>query len=452
MKKIIIISHGNTGKATFTEIFGRTSGEYDLLYAPDGREAAAAIAGNDADIILYDLSSFPDGQMDNLSMLTARFPYIPCITILDEEGKEAESTLRSGVSKCLIQPVNGTTLLHHLKEQIQLSTSGQVRGIPVHSLLQMLESEAKTCTLKIESRGRTGLIFIKKGRVIAAETVDQENEEAMHTLITWEEPLIQIRYFNGRRTQKIDKPLISLIMGGLHYKDGHEQLLKEQSQTISNFKHLWTSGNRIALDIGIKVKMEFDEMEAPLVCTMVGMLPEEYLIVTTPTPFAVVRNALESGNRIVVKYLHMGRLCMFKAQCIKAIEDPYHLLFLDFPPVIYYQELRRAKRASIFIPCTLHPLRGAELYGVLIDLSSLGCLCQIKMRNNAPLPTLDIGAKIQLRCLLPGLKEDQELTAVVKNLRKSTAEAQIGLEFADLQAYLKEAIENYIYSFENSID
>jgi c-di-GMP-binding flagellar brake protein YcgR len=197
--------------------------------------------------------------------------------------------------------------------------------------------------------------------------------------------------------------------------------------------------------------MEFDELDTPLISTMVGMIPDEYLIVTTPAPHPVIRTALDSAGRIVVKFLHMGRLCMFKTQLMKALDDP-RLLFLHYPPVLHYHELRRAKRASIFIPCTFHPPRGPEFYGVLIDLSGLGCLCQIKAKGNAPLPPINLETRVQLRCLLPGLKEDQELFGIVKNIMRNSGETHIGLEFSDLQNYLREVIEKYVYAVENLAD
>lgn len=241
-------------------------------------------------------------------------------------------------------------------------------------------------------------------------------------------------------------------MEGFRLKDERDSLKKKQESQQKpklELKHISTAGNRISLEIGSKIKMEFDEMDTPLVSTMVGMVPDEYLLVTPPTPFSVVQAAMGSGSRIIIKYLHMGRLCMFKTKLQKAIDDPHHLLFLDYPPVIHYHELRRAKRTSIFIPCTLHLSSGAKFYGVLIDLSGLGCLCQIKAKGNAPLPSIDIETKVQLQCLLPGLEEGQELTGTVMNFKMSSTEAHIGLGFSGLQDHLRQVIERYISSVEN---
>ncbi len=108
---------------------------------------------------------------------------------------------------------------------------------------------------------------------------------------------------------------------------------------------------------------------------------------------------------------------MFKSQLLKAVESPSHLLFFEYPGVIHYHELRKAKRTSIFIPCTLHLNEEPELYGTLMDLSMTGGLCRIKNKGDTPLPQIDINSSIFLRCLLPGIKEEQQINGRVRNMQ-----------------------------------
>lgn len=452
MKKIIVIAKSENEQRPLCTPLTEGPENFELFCATNSRQAIDIVEEHDAEAIIYDLASFPQSQHDDLGRLSHYLPHIPCIAIVAANAEETDSA--STANTCLRHPVAKEKLLEHLNTLLRLSTSGQVRGIPVHSLLQMLESDEKTCTLKVQSHGRSGMIFIKRGVVIGATTCNQENEDAIYAIISWEEPVVELRYFNGQRPQTITRPLLSLIMEGLRLKDEQESINEKQEAQQKpklELKHFSTAGNRLSLDIGAKVKLEFDTLDTPLVSTMVGMLPDEWIVVTTPTPHAIAETAVQEESWIVLKYLHMGRLCLFRTQALKTIDKPYPLLFLDYPPVIHYHELRRAKRTSIFIPCTLHLQRGPELYGVMVDLSGLGCLCLVKSKGNTEIPIIDIESKLQLRCMLPGLKEDQELTAVVKNFRKSAAEIRIGLEFSGLQEYLREVIEKYVYSVETII-
>lgn len=449
MHTILIIAHTEADRASLAALLHHRQATMAFRFAADEHAGIAIAREESIDSIIYDLASFPVSRVENLHQLTMRLPDVPCIAIVDEDGREAEAALRAGISKCLARPVVAEPFGQLLSDQVKMASFGHVRTIPPHSLLQMLEGEEKTCTVKITSNRQTGYIFMHRGQVVDARTQDREGLQAFNIMINWEAPTSEIRYFNGKRPRIIDKPLISLIMEALRPKSEQERLelaSDEPKEAASPLMHQPTTGSRIALDIGAKIKMELDGLETPLTSTLVGMVPDELLIVTTPVPFATVGNTGTSGSRIVIKYLHMGRLCMFKTQLLRAIESPSQLLFLDYPQAIHYHELRRSKRRSIFIPCTMHLARGPEFYGVLIDLSTTGCLCQIKVKGNSPLPSLDIESKVQLHCLLPGLKEDQELTAVVKSIRRSTDETRIGLEFVGLQAYLSEAIERYVYA------
>lgn len=453
MKIIVIIENGTVEQDSILDILKNSSENYKLIcVAPEQAVFIIKQQETNVQLIIYNLSAPHREQLDNLSRITVLFPYIPCIAIIGEEGVKAQAVLDSGASLCLARPFELEELRRHISEQLQLAISGHLRGISIHNLLQMLESDEKTCTLKIQSKNRTGLIFIENGAVVGAETNDQENEDAFYAIIAWEDTSVGILHYNGKRPQTIQKPLLSLIMEGFRLKDERDSLeekLKSKQIPKLELKPISTVGNRISLDIGSKIKMEFDQTDTSLVSSLVGMIPDEYLIVTTPISFSIVQTAMDSSNNIIIKYMNMGRLCMFSTKLQKAIDDPRHLLFLDYPSVIHYHELRRTKRTSVFIPCTLHLSRGPKLYGVLIDLSSLGCLCQIKAKSNAPLPSIGISTTVHLNCLLPGLNEDQEITGIVKNFRMSSTEAYIGIGFSGLQDYLKKAIERYLSSLEN---
>jgi c-di-GMP-binding flagellar brake protein YcgR len=150
-----------------------------------------------------------------------------------------------------------------------------------------------------------------------------------------------------------------------------------------------------------------------------------------------------------MKYVHKGREWMFKAQLLKAVDSPSHLLFFEYPGVIHYHELRKAKRTSIFIPSTFQINDEPELYGTIIDLSMTGGLCQIKHKGETPLPQIDMNTSVLLRCLLPGIKEEQQINGRVKNMQIDPAEIRIGIEFENLQPHLADTIGQYLYSIES---
>ena len=141
---------------------------------------------------------------------------------------------------------------------------------------------------------------------------------------------------------------------------------------------------------------------------------------------------------------------MFKSMLVQAVASPAQMLFFEYPAVIHYHELRKAKRMAIFIPSTFHLNNETEHYGALIDLSITGCLCQIKHKGDTPPPQIDINTSVALRCLLPGIKEEQELCGRVRNMKIDKHDTRVGIEFEHLHPHLLNTISRYLYSIEDT--
>ena len=73
--------------------------------------------------------------------------------------------------------------------------SGYVLGFTVGTFVQMLELEEKTCTLNVQSKGREGVIYFKKGIMLNAETGDLKGEVAAYTILGWADT--QLKLENG---------------------------------------------------------------------------------------------------------------------------------------------------------------------------------------------------------------------------------------------------------------
>ncbi len=452
MKTIIVITTAEQTRQSVLSDCREWQENYSIIPANNEAEAVELVKENEVDLIICDMASRPGTRTRDLRTLTYTFPYIPCITIINPVELVAEDILQIGVSTCLEHPFKNEELYRWTTELLDIATSGTVKGLPVHSLLQMLEGEGKTCTLKVSGANNSGLIFLEKGIVVAAETSEQKNEDAVYTIIAWENAVAEIKFYNSQRETEITKTLMSLIMEGFRLKDEKESLAAEQesqNKPRMALKHFSTAGRRLSLETGLKIKMELNGDSQPQTCNFVGMVPDKYLIVTKPQGFDLVNSGSSIDMRIVSKYLQMGRLCMFKTEVMTSLDEPDKLLFLDYPLVIHYHELRGAKRSAIFIPSTLQLPSGPKYNSVLLDLSNKGCLCQIRASKNKVLPNLDIGSKVFIYCLLPGVKEQQEFVGIVKNSKKSNSEIRIGIELIDLQEHSKETIERYLKSLDN---
>lgn len=450
MKTVVIIENEAVELEAMVSLFEQWQKEINILTASEEKAAINIMSQHDVDLVVCDLAMPKNDNLQGFTLLTHTFPYIPCIALSAARGAFPEEAMKRGASHCLEKPVDAAQLLLHAGDLLETSTSGTVRGIPIHSFLQMLETEEKTCTLRIDKMGDSGLLYIQNGVLIGAETKNFAGEEAAHLILSWQETVVQIRHFNGQRKRQINKPLISIIMEAFRIRSEKE---KEEAAAAKThqlpLKHLSTQGRRIPLEIGSRVKLEFPHLDSLVESVMVGMLQDRFLIVTNPEPHADLAEKLGVTERVIVKYVHKGRLWMFKAQLLNSVTSPSPLFFFEYPGVIHFHELREAKRSSIIIPCTFHLPDKPELYGALSDMSLTGALCQIRHKGETALPRIDIGEKVLLRCLLPGVKEEQIIGGTIRNLQVETGETRIGIEFEGLQQHLADTIGTYLYSMDD---
>jgi|GEM_PF-794643 len=451
MKTVVIIENEAVELAAMVSLFEQWQKEINILTAKEEKAAITIMSQHHVDLVVCDLALPKTDTLEGFSLLTHTFPYVPCIALSAELGASSAEAIRRGASRCLEKPVVAAELLQYAADLLDTDTSGTVKGIPIHSFLQMLESEEKTCTLQVNHQKDTGLLYIQNGLLVDAETKNFIGEGAAQLILSWQETVVQLRYFNGQRKRQINKPLLSIIMEAFRLRSEKEKDLQGAAPVKDHqlpLKHLSTQGKRLPLEIGSRVKLEFPHLDSRFESTMVGMLQDHYLILTNPQPLADMAEKISLEQRVIIKYVHKGRVWMFKAQLLKTVEAPYQLLFFEYPVVLHYHELRESKRSAIFIPCTFHMAEEPELYGTLIDLSTIGALCRIRHKADQPLPQIDISGDIMLRCLMPGIKEEQKLTGTIRNLVIDTTETRIGIEFADLQPHLADTIGNYLFAID----
>ncbi len=453
MKTIVIIENETVELEILVKLFQQMQKEINIVTASEGQAAISIMSRQQVDLVVCDLAIPGNANLESFANLTRSFPFVPCIALSDNRGsQQREKAIERGASHCLEKPVNKNDLLHMATELLNIGTRGRVSGIPIHSFLQMLANEEKTCTLQVTHKKDRGMLYIREGKLVGAETRSFIGEEAAHLILSWEESVLEIKYYNCQHRPHINKPLISIVMEAFRLKSEREKLEKKELPTQEHqlpLVHLSTQEHPVSLRTGTEIKMEFSHIETIQKSTMIGSFEKKYLIVTTPPTFSMTEKMLSSEKRIIVKYIENGRIWMFKSRLLKSLNTPSPLLFLDYPATIHYHELRKTKRTTIFVPCTFHPGSQPERYGALTDLSISGCLCRIKNVRNRKLPELNIHDRVHLRCLLPGTTEEQKIHGIIRNLKKEKNAIRIGVEFENLQPHLHEIISNYIYAVEN---
>ncbi len=96
---------------------------------------------------------------------------------------------------------------------------GRIQGISLPSFLQMSEMEGATFALKVFSGQRSGVLHVREGNLIAAETRGIKGREAAYRIISWEQAAIQIADADTEVADEIQQPLMHVLMESLKIKD-----------------------------------------------------------------------------------------------------------------------------------------------------------------------------------------------------------------------------------------
>lgn len=447
MNTVLIIEPAVAELESIMNFCRRSSDSLTLVPARDLQKSHALLKERQIDLILCSTTFGYGETCEALEEIATQYPYIPVIAISDDPSRDQAIALSSGGCACFKKPFTQNGLLEQIADLAEASNTGTVQGVPLHSLLQMYENDGQTCTLHVISADGDGYVFVENGNVINAEYNDQSGEAAFYELISWDEVIIDIKYFNGLRKHEIATPLISLIMEGFRRKDEQNSTGPAGASTPKSRRKLQQvsiAGMRLALNIGQPLSLEFDALNSELESMLVGMIPDHCLIVTTPSHFIVTGTEVTPGSVIVVKFNHMEQLFLFRARVTRVLSTPQHLLFLEYPEIIHYHDIRKAARAAASFPCLMKTQHGDAFNAVFKDISSSGALLTVARNGNERLPDIDIKQNLTLNCSLPEIGEQLELAGTIQNFKKDEQGVQIGVEFSKSYPVLDQSIDRYL--------
>ncbi len=165
---------------------------WDLRFASDGAEAMRLLSQELVDVLVTDLHMPGVDGYQLIAHSHAHYPGMPILVITGLPVQESHpAALRLGALQVFCKPVRMSLLMEEIVRVGQIPADGFVRGLPLASLLQLLEWEEKSCTLKIRAEGRQGHLYLHRGILIHAETGGVHGVEAAHMVLRWERPEIE---------------------------------------------------------------------------------------------------------------------------------------------------------------------------------------------------------------------------------------------------------------------
>ncbi len=201
----------------------------------------------------------------------------------------------------------------------------------------------------------------------------------------------------------------------------------------------------IYIDIGTKVYLEIDGVTFSVTSIFIGLLKDEFLLITLPKKYKSVQSKLYAGNRMVVKYLHGGSVYAFQTSVIEMITDPIRALALEYPRIVQHRELRNNKRRSVVIPGRVEAKK-VDFPIIVNDVSQKGC--QFMHQDKV---TLREGDVLRIFCRFPGVSDETGAMACVRNVRREGSTLSIGAEFQDPTQEFMVPLMHFLLSIEGFV-
>jgi c-di-GMP-binding flagellar brake protein YcgR len=205
------------------------------------------------------------------------------------------------------------------------------------------------------------------------------------------------------------------------------------------------------LQIGDVLQLQFappSDIQDRYATTLIGFLPGQSLIITTPrkqgNPILV-----REGQAFTVRMLQGSNIFGFAAHVLKVSSKPFPYLHLDYPDDVETAVVRNAPRVTTEIQATVSkPLEGDTLErSVLIaDISSTG----VRMMYREQLG--DLGSVVQITHPIPvcGGEDTLKVMGMIRNVREvKRADSRVfvhGIEFRGLTRFQEVLLCAYVLS------
>ncbi len=124
MKRVLVVDDDPAVAKSIKRVLERAG--YDVVLAPDGREAEARFRSQPIDLVLLDLNLPSESGWDVFERLTTREPYVPVIVITAMPNQYAMAQA-AGVGALVEKPVEVPALLKLIKDLLAEPRDARLR-------------------------------------------------------------------------------------------------------------------------------------------------------------------------------------------------------------------------------------------------------------------------------------------------------------------------------------
>jgi CheY-like chemotaxis protein len=238
-RKILFVDNDHILCRAVAGRFAEYAEDFELIIAGDGFEAVNKLKDQTVSLVILELV-LP--RMDGISLISHIQQHYPDLQVIIvsaiDKGQVQEIAKRSDAIGFLVKPFLAEDLLSMIRTVLQKEDEGgTMYNASPTIFLQLMEMDAKTCTIRILDNDSTmgGVLYFKEGRLFDARIGKMTGIDAAYMVFSWSDTTIYIRNDCPDIADKIQSDLTPIIMTAVAMRDEEveaEKDAKTQAATL----------------------------------------------------------------------------------------------------------------------------------------------------------------------------------------------------------------------------
>lgn len=188
---------------------------FEVAVVADGQEAIDYLSSKPVDVVVTDIAMPVKDGFAVLAHVRNHHPNLP-VVVLTAAAVEAihREAPRLGLLRVVQKPASAAQVAQHVLDARSETARGRMTGIPLATLLQLLQIERKTCSLFVRSGERRGRLHFRSGELVNAYAfeLDEEGEDAARYLLALDDVTIDFERSLHNHLRRIHTPLETLLI------------------------------------------------------------------------------------------------------------------------------------------------------------------------------------------------------------------------------------------------
>lgn len=211
MKTVLVVEDERMTQRTYQAGL-RGLADWRVVVVETGMAALNVLESTSVNVLITDLGLPVLSGNDLIQAVTAWYPGIPILVVSGSQDPALlDAALQLGALRIHPKPLRLSWLMDEIRGMGDRPPDGRAEGIPLASMLQMLQWERGDCTLTVRSGDRLGRLYVKGGDLIQASCQGVRGLEGAMEVLDLPHP--RIEFIRTCRVERaIELPLTELLM------------------------------------------------------------------------------------------------------------------------------------------------------------------------------------------------------------------------------------------------